>query len=67
MKSLIKEQQESDKNEKIYYICKKMFENKYVKVNKYHKGKDDYHYTWNTEVLRVAYVIENLVNLRKLL
>ena len=67
MKLLIKEQQESDKNEKISYICKWIFGNKYVEVKKYHKVKGNYHYTGNTEVLRIAYVIENIVYLRKVL
>ena len=35
MKLLTKEQQESYKNAKIYYICKEQFRNKYVKDKKY--------------------------------
>ena len=39
MKLLTKEQQESDENAKICYICKEKFENKYFKV------RDHCHYT----------------------
>ena len=35
MKLLTKEQQESNQNAKICYICKEKFENKYVKNKKY--------------------------------
>ena len=45
MKLLAKEQQEPYKNAKICYICKKLFENKYLKDKKYHKVRDHYHYT----------------------
>ena len=34
MKLLIKEQNESYENTKIYYICKEKMENKYLKYNK---------------------------------
>ena len=34
MKLLTQEQQESNENAKIYYICKEKFENKYLKVTK---------------------------------
>ena len=45
MKLLTKEQQESYKNAKIYYICKEKFENKYVKDKKHCKVRDHCHYT----------------------
>ena len=45
MKFLTKEQQESNKNAKICYICKEKFENKYLKDKKYHKVRDHCHYT----------------------
>ena len=45
MKLLTKEQQESNENAKICYICKENFENKYVKDEKYCKVRDHCHYT----------------------
>ena len=45
MKLLKKEQQGSYENEKICYICKEKFENKYLKDKKYHKVRDHCHYT----------------------
>ena len=36
-KLLTKEERESDENSKICYICKELFENKYVKDEKYPK------------------------------
>ena len=45
MKLLTKEQQESYENEKIYYICKEKFENKYLKDKKFCKVWDHCHYT----------------------
>ena len=42
---LSKERQESYENENIYYICAEKFENKYVKDKKYHKVRDQCHYT----------------------
>ena len=45
LKLLTKEQQESYENVKICYICKEKFENKYLKVKKYHKVRDDCHCT----------------------
>ena len=45
MKLLTKEQQESYKNANICYICKKEFENKYLKVKKYGNVRDHCHYT----------------------
>ena len=44
-KFLTKEQQESNKNVKICFICKEKFENKYVKYKKYPKVRDHCHYT----------------------
>ena len=41
----MKEQQESYVNVKIYYICKKRFQNKYLKDKKYRKIRDHCHYT----------------------
>ena len=57
MKLLTKEQQESYENAKICYIWKEQFENKYLKDKKYFKVKYHCHYTGNTEVLHMAYVI----------
>ena len=45
IKLLTKEQQESYGNSKICDICKGKFENKYLKDNKCHKGRDYWHYT----------------------
>ena len=45
MKLLTKEQRESYENEKIYYICKEKFENKYLKDKKFCKVRDHCHYT----------------------
>ena len=45
IKLLTKEQQESYGNSKICDICKWKFENKYLKDNKCHKGRDYWHYT----------------------
>ena len=42
-KLLLKEQQESYVNAKIYYICKEKFENKYLKDKKHHKVRDHCH------------------------
>ena len=44
MKLLTKEQQELYENAKIYYICEKKFENKYVKDKKDCKVRDHCHY-----------------------
>ena len=41
----MKEQQESYVNVKICYICKKRFQNKYLKDKKYRKIRDHCHYT----------------------
>ena len=45
MKLLIKEQQESNRNAQICYICKEKFKNKYLKDKKYCKLRDHCHYT----------------------
>ena len=45
MKLLTTEQRESYENEKICYISKEEFENKYVKDKKYFKVRDHCHYT----------------------
>ena len=45
MKSLTNEQQDSCENEKICYICKGKFEEKYAKNKKYRKVRDYFHYT----------------------
>ena len=69
MKLLTKEQQESYKNANICYIFKEEFKNKYVKNKIYSKVKDHCHYrgkyqNCKTEVLRIAYVIYNIVYLK---
>ena len=40
MRLLIKEQQQSYENTKIYYICKEKFENEYATDKKYYKVRD---------------------------
>ena len=45
MKLLTKEQKQSYENPKICYICKKKFENEYLKDKKYCKVRDHRHYT----------------------
>ena len=45
MKLLTKEQQESYKIAKIYFICKKIFENRYLEDKKYNKVREHCHYT----------------------
>ena len=45
MKSLTNEQQDSCENEKLCYICKGKFEEKYAKNKKYRKVRDYFHYT----------------------
>ena len=45
MNLLTKKLQESYENTKICYICQEKFENKCLKDKKYHKIRDDYHYT----------------------
>ena len=42
-KLLTKEQQKSNKNANICYICKEKFENKYLKDKKYRKFRDHCH------------------------
>ena len=58
MKLLIKEQHKSYEDAKICYICKEMFENKYLKNKKYGKVRDHCHYTW--EYRGAAHSICNL-------
>ena len=45
MELLTKEQQESNENAKICYICKEKFENKYLRNKKYCEVIDHCHYT----------------------
>ena len=45
MKLLTKDQQESNENVKVCYICIKKFENEYLKDEKYRKVTDHCHYT----------------------
>ena len=45
MKLLSKEQQESNRNAKICFICKEKFENEYLKDKKYCEVRDRCHYT----------------------
>ena len=59
MKLLIKEHQESYENAKIYYICREKFENKYLKVKKYRKVRDHFHYTGKNRG-----VVHNIFNLK---
>ena len=56
MKSISKEQQESNKNAKICYICKESFENKYLKDQKNRKFINYCHYTGQCKLLYIAYV-----------
>ena len=66
MKLLTKEQQKSYENAKIYYICKENFENRYMKDKIYRKEIIAI-MQGNIEVLRIAYVIENIMYLKKFL
>ena len=45
MNLLTKEQQESSENSKNCYVCKNKFGNKYWRNKKYHKVRDNCHYT----------------------
>ena len=56
-KLFTKEQQKSDENAKIYYICKEKFESKCVKDKNVVKLKIIIIIQGNIEVLRIAYVI----------
>ena len=67
MMLLTKEQQESDENAKICYICKEKFEKKYFKDKKYRKVRDHPIIQGNIKVLCIAYVICNIVYLKKIL
>ena len=59
---LTKEQQESYENAKICYICKEIFENKYLKDKKYGKVRDHSHYSGENR--GGAHSICNLVYLK---
>ena len=61
MKLLTKEQQESYEDGKICYICKEKFENKYLKDKKIVKLEIIVIIQGIMEVLRMAYVIWNIV------
>ena len=67
MKLLTKEQQESYENAKICYICNKKLENKYLEDKKYRKIKIIVILQGNIEVLCIAYIILNIVFLKKFL
>ena len=68
MKLLTKEQQASYENLKICDICKENFENKYLKDKKYCKVRDHCHYIGEYGgCCSIAYVIQNIVCLKKLL
>ena len=58
MKLLTKEQQEAYENEKICFICKEKFENKYLKDQKYREVRDHYRYTG--KYIGAAHSISNL-------
>ena len=66
MKLLTKEQQESYENVKISYICKEKFENKYLKERNIVKLEITVIIQENRQVLRRAYVIQNIVYLKEL-
>ena len=57
MKLLTKEQQESNENAEICYICEVKLENKYVKDKKYCKVETIVVIQENINVLRMVYVI----------
>ena len=57
MKLLTREQQESYENEKICYICKEWFGNKYVKDKNTKKLEIIAIIQRNLEVLHMAYVL----------
>ena len=54
IKLLTKEQQESQQNAKICYICKDKIENKHLKGKKYHKLENIVIIQGNKEVLHTA-------------
>ena len=58
MKLLTKEQHELYKNARICYICKRKFENEYLKDKKYCKVRDNCHHT--EEYRGAAHSIYNL-------
>ena len=59
MKLISKEQQESNENAKICYICKENFENKYFKDEKYRKFINYCHYTGECRVAEHSICILN--------
>ena len=65
MKLLTKEQQQSCENAKICYICKEKFKDKYAKYKIIIKLKIIVIMQANLEVLHIAYVIWNMLYLRK--
>ena len=67
MELLTIEQQESYKNTKVSYICKEKFENEYLKDRNIVKLEIIVIKQGNIEVLRIAYVIQNTVYLKKIL
>ena len=67
MKLLTKEQYESYKNVKICYICKEKFENNIWKIKNIVKLEIIIILQESIEVVRIAYVIYNIVCLTKFL
>ena len=68
MKLLIKEQQESNENATLCYICEEKSENKYLKDKKYRKVREIIVIMLrNIEVQLIAYVISNIVYLKNFL
>ena len=67
MKLLTKEQQKSNENRKIFYICKQKFKNKYLKDKKYLKVRDHYHYTGEYRGAAHSICNLNIVYLKKFL
>ena len=57
MNLVTKEQHEPYENEKICYICKEKFENRYLRNKKHHKLDIIVIIQENIEVLHIAYVI----------
>ena len=57
VKLLTKEQQNSNENTRIWYICKEKIENKYLKDKKYCKVRDHCHYTGEYRGAAQVYVI----------
>ena len=65
MKLITKEQQESNENAKICYICKEKLKNKWVKDKKIVKLEIIVIMQGKTEVLHIAQVVKNIVYLKK--